>query len=329
VDRGLIQTLARLYDSPMERPNSANVVLRCPMAAFHGRGGKGSPSLSVEVRPHSPSRAHCFTCGIGGTLESVFTGASELTPGLEAALTFIVENDKGGLAQALMALRFEADKTSASGASPLEVERFVARCCRFIPRYLVERGFIARDFSRWQIGFDPERMRAVFPVWNTDGLIVGTTCRTILPDGVDPPKYRDWPPPFAQVKTRYFYGEHAVDTTLDRVYLVEGPTSAIKASRVLPNVLGMFGASTGITSDRLAKLKRFARRVTLVFDGDTAGREAIYGKTDQFGRYHPGLRETLRKHFVVDVAELPDKQDPASVEPDVLMKAVQGARYLL
>jgi hypothetical protein len=50
---------------------------------------------------------------------------------------------------------------------------------------------------------------------------------------------------------------------------------------------------------------------------------------DEFSKYHMGLRDHLRRHFVVRVAALPEGHDPASVPSESLVSAARAAKYLL
>lgn len=321
----MISHLAALYGSPVERPHAKNLILLCPLASSH-RVGKGSASLSVEVNPGAPSRAHCWNCGIGGSLTYVFTVAHGTLGSLDAALAFVVDNDKGDLESALnhcRCLRVEVPKAADDGTTA-GIDRYIAKCSRFVPRYLIdERGLLATDIRRWQLGYDQERNRAVFPVRNENNQLVGAVLRAIAKD--DKPKYLNTP---GFKTTNCFYGEQHVDPTLERGYLVEGPVSEIYADRVLPNSLGLFGAKTGISPVRLEKLRRWFRRITLILDGDEAGDAAVYGFTDEGGKHHLGLQEILKPYFPVDVVQLPYKEDPASITPDILLRAVHSSRYL-
>ena len=109
----------------------------------------------------------------------------------------------------------------------------------------------------------------------------------------------------------------------------------IFAARLLPNVLGMHGADTGIEGDRLAKLQRWGiRTLVLMLDSDQKGQQAVYGRWVGSGsrrEWKPGLREQLRPHFIVKVAKLPPGEDPDDVvrrDPTALRRVVSDAAYL-
>lgn len=314
-----IQHLARLMGSPVDG-KGLNVRICCPMPVGHRGGVDTAPSLSIKVTAEqSPCR--CFGCGATGTLLQVFAEAlGENDPIVE----FIRETDKGGLSAAFARIRLKKDDGPTDTPYRTWV-RYVAECSRQVPGYLVERGVVRADVKKWMLGYDAERGYAVFPVWDEDGRLVGASRRAVSEEQI--PKSLDTP---GLPKQEVFYGEHLVDATRQEVHIVEGPLDAVFASRVLPNVLGMLGAHTGIGPVRLAKLRRWARVVTLVMDGDESGREAVYGKTLPRRRCRvPGLLELLRPYFVVRIAELPEGEDPASMNGQALVQAVKGASYLM
>jgi len=351
VDRELILGLAGILNSKVENSHGRNIRLQCPLApSTHARGEDRTPAWSILVDPNAPSPSKCWACNEGGTVEEMLRRGVEMgIDGLEAALSFAEENDRGGLAGqfAKLALRRKVERGQLSEGEPARadqarLERYVGQAARWTHTYLFERGIVAADIRRWQIGYDEGltkigythiHHRLVFPVWDERGRLVGATMRTVLPEGVDPPKYRDWP---GLLKGEVFYGEHRVDTTRRVVYLVEGILDVIVASRYLPNVLGMLGANTGLGTMRLEKLRRWADCIYLCLDPDAAGAMAVEGRDATFtGRdgkerkkHVPGMREILRQSHVVKVVDLPHRQDPAVLR-ERIVPLVGEARYLM
>jgi hypothetical protein len=332
VDREQIHVLAGLIGSPYE-DRKHDVVIRCPMAPLtHKNGTDTHPAMSIKVDTVQASVAMCFACGTSGRLSRIFRDAQEGIGGLDDALAFIAENDKGGLAGAFAALRVRRERgaTAAEDSLWFDIDAYIGRCARQVHPYVVERGLVREDITRWRIGYDPDLYRIVFPVWDCTGALVGAGRRSILPEE-DPrsqPRYYDTP---GLPKDATFYGEHRLDPTREHAFIVEGYMDTIYASRVLPNVLGFMGANTGKRLDeqpRMRKLRRWCRSVTLIFDGDQAGRDAVYGREDHKGRWLPGLRDALRTYMPVKVALLPEDQDPASVPAATLLEAVKNAAYL-
>lgn len=328
MDRQLIHDLAAILGSKVD-DRRGNVVIQCPMAPLtHASGMDRNPAMSVKIDPDRQSVVLCYACGVKGTLLRVLEDANEATSGFYAdAVEFVREHDKGGLAGALASLRAGRNRKrdgSRLGA-PFDVAMYVARCSRSVPQYLIDRGVVRGDVERWRIGYDEEMRRAVFPVWDEQGILVGAARRTVLPKEVDPIKYYDTP---GLPKDRVFYGENFIDPTREHAYVVEGILDAIFASRVLPNVIALMGVNTGIGHDRLHKLRRWCRSVTLVLDSDKAGDEAWSGRVLPNGKRIPGLRDKLRRHFPVKVAHLPAGEDPASVPAATLLQSVRSAAYL-
>lgn len=327
MDRDQIHTLAKLLGSGVQ-DRKGNVVISCPMAPLvHANGTDHNPAMSIKIDTDCPSVCQCFACGTRGVILRVFEEAEEALGIYAEALAFIEEFDTGGLEGEFARLRSsrgvrpENDKRSVFS----DLARYIARCSRIVPRYLIDRGIVKADVDRWRIGYDAELRRAVFPVWDHEGRLVGASRRTVLPKDTEPIKYRDT---YGLPKEDVFYGEHRIDSTREHAYLVEGILDVIFAARVLPNVLGLMGVNIGVGAARLTKLRRWCRTLTLIMDADQAGSEAVAGRQDHKGRYIPGLQARLRRHVVVRVATLPEKQDPASVPPEILLRAVERASYL-
>jgi hypothetical protein len=317
VDREQLHQLAGLLSSPYE-DRRHDVVIRCPMAPVtHANGTDTHPAMSVKIAVDQPSVCMCFACGTAGKLSRVLKDAHEAIGGLEDVLEFVAENDKGGLAGAFASLKAKRERAALAREDSLwfDVDAYVARCARQVHPYVVSRGIVREDIVRWRLGYDGELCRIVFPVWDCDGKLVGAGRRTVLDEShpLAQPRYHDTP---GLPKDSVFYGENFLDTTREHAFIVEGYMDTIFAARVLPNVIGFMGANTGKRLDeqpRVQKLKRWCRSVTLIFDGDKAGLEAVYGREDHKGRWLPGLRDALRPFMPVRVALLPEDQDPASV----------------
>jgi hypothetical protein len=349
VDRDLIHNLARMLGSPTE-DKRGNVLIRCPLVLAptdlarraHPRGMNSSPSLSVKVEPMGQSVAYCHACNAQGSLLGVFREAQTFVGGLDHVVAFLEDADKGDLLAAFAKIRSQRTEPTADGlarGTPGDLDRYIAMCSRYVPRYLVERrGIVQADVERWRLGYDPDLQpdkwaypgAATFPSWDERGFLVGCSRRTVN-DGVEP-KFFDWP---GWHKEDGFYGEHLIDTTIGHGFLVEGVMGTIKAARVLPNTLGVLGASVKITPLRLAKLRRWFDALTLVFDSDVKGRQVVDGFTDHRGNEQPGLAQLLRPYFSVKIARLPTVyegrkvKDPDDIPASVLVEcAVHRAEYL-
>lgn len=134
------------------------------------------------------------------------------------------------------------------------------------PGYLESRQF-PRSFCRENlVGFDTERRRVTFPVYD-DATLVGVVGRAVLDE--DQPKY--W---FYEKLKRGFhlYSPLHVVRPLHkqrRLYVVEGPTDALRlAQKGYPFVVATFGAR--MTRHQANMISRFATkndlRVVLMYD---------------------------------------------------------------
>jgi len=325
VDAEDIRQLADLYGSPVD-PRRKDVHINCPFGQYHSRGTDTSQSLSVKIAPNQRSVAWCFSCGSSGTLSFVFERAADADSYYTPAYQFVLERDGASLSGALARLHRTGVRDEAPNA---DWNSYAARCGRQIPAYMVGRGIVKADVRKWRLGFDPELQRAIFPVIDEDGTAVGCLRRAVH-EGQDP-KYKDTPGAIVWKKT-VFYGEHLVDRTRSVAHIVEGPMGVIFAARLLPNVFGMMGADTGVEVQRLTKLQRWGiKTVILMLDSDKKGGQAVYGRRTPEGKWKDGLRDQLRRHFIVKVAKLPLGEDPDDVvrrDPTALRTIVNDAAYL-
>lgn len=309
---------------------------RTPGGQLIHRGGYDRKlGFSIKIDRDGASSAYCHGCSAGGNLLKLLEQANTETNGayLEAE-KFVAENDKGGLEGAFARLKRGAYRHIDSrtvGMDPEELETYVAGCSRQVHQYVVDRGLVRRDVEKHMIGFDAELGRVVLPIWDERGRVVGATRRTVHKDVM--PSYLDTA---GLRKADVFYGEHDLDLTRRHVRLVEGPFDRVFASRVLPNVLSVMGAKTGLNKMgyspvRLEKLRRWADTITLLFDNDRAGREAVYGWYTKRGEWIDGLRDVLRRFMVVKVGWLPEGMDPGTVgrmNPKLLLETDRKAKYL-
>lgn len=146
--------------------------------------------------------------------------------------------------------------------------------------------------------------RVVFPIRDTQGRPVAFGGR-VLPDS--PPtsmgKYWNSPEHVLFNKSRLLYGMDRARESISKsgtAVVVEGYTDCIMAHQCgLTNVIATLG--TAFNENHIVNLKRFARRVVLVYDGDEAGQRATE-------RAVPRL---LPHEVDVRILTLPEDLDPA------------------
>lgn len=146
--------------------------------------------------------------------------------------------------------------------------------------------------------------RVVFPIRDTQGRPVAFGGR-VLPDS--PPtnmgKYWNSPEHLLFNKSRLFYGMDKARDSISKsgtAVIVEGYTDCIMAHQCgLTNVVAALG--TALNENHVANMKRFARRVVLVLDGDDPGKRAAEKAVPRFLPQEVDLR----------ILTLPNDLDPA------------------
>ncbi|MFK7918276.1 MAG: DNA primase [Ilumatobacter sp.] len=163
---------------------------------------------------------------------------------------------------------------------------------------------------------DAFRARVMFPIFSESGEALAFGGR-ILPGSDDPAKYKNSSETPIYTKSKTLYGLNwakADASKVDQIVVCEGYTDVIGFHRSgVPRAVATCG--TALTEEHVRLLKRYASRVVLSFDADSAGQKAAE-------RFY----EWEEKHKVeVSVARLPDGKDPgdlARTNPDALTAAV-------
>lgn len=223
-------------------------------------------------------------------------------------------------------------------------------------KYLRDRGFDSDEVRAWKLGWAPDdwdqlasalklskkdlvetglgfinkrnraqdhfRGRVLFPIHDADGTPLGFGGR-IMP-GVEGPKYINTSQTQLYDKSRVLFGLDRSKTGIvesDEVVVCEGYTDVTAFFRVgIPRAVATCG--TALTDDHVQLLRKFARRIVLAFDADSAGQAAA----DRFYRWEDKF------DLDVVVASLPNGVDPgdlANDDPDALRAAVANARPFL
>jgi DNA primase len=223
-------------------------------------------------------------------------------------------------------------------------------------KYLRERGLTGEEVRAFRIGWAPDEWRALvqalklpddvvrdtglgylnrngrqtdafrgrilFPIFDANGDAVGFGGR-VMPGG-EGPKYKNTPETVLYQKSKLLYGLNWSKARIvndDRAIVCEGYTDVIGFARAgLPAAVATCG--TALTTDHVKLLRRYARKLVLAFDADSAGQAAAE-------RFYQWERE---HDLEVTVADLPDGIDPADLagsDPDRLAASVEGAKPFL
>lgn len=204
-------------------------------------------------------------------------------------------------------------------------------------RYLAGRGFTDETVRKYRLGFHPDDWtwllkraesryarklleearlvgsregrnydyfvnRVLFPIHNERGQAVSFGGR-ILPGSSDEAKYWNGPESVVFHKSRLLYAiDHARDAIrkAEQAIVVEGYTDCITCHQFgIGNVVATLG--TALTDSHVTALKRYARQVVLIFDGDDAGQNAAKKAVEKF----------LAQDVELRILTLPEKLDPA------------------
>ncbi|MFZ1677744.1 MAG: DNA primase [Saprospiraceae bacterium] len=147
------------------------------------------------------------------------------------------------------------------------------------------------------------RHRVVFPIFNISGKVIAFAGRQ-LQNNKRSPKYINSPETEIYQKRKVLYGLfHAKKAIRDEnnCFLVEGYTDVISLHQAgIENVVASSG--TSLTPDQIRLIKRYAERITVLYDSDPAGIKAAMR----------GLDLILEEGIDVKLVLLPKDEDPDS-----------------
>ena len=171
-----------------------------------------------------------------------------------------------------------------------------------VPVSLLEKGGLVLPGSRTGEYRDRFRGRVIFPIFSLTGRVVAFGGRTVIDAE---PKYLNSPETPLFSKGKLLYGlNFTKDAIRDAgaVVLVEGYTDFSSLYQAgVRNVVASLG--TALTAWQVAQAQRFAPRMIVNYDGDSAGRTAA-ARAVPLG---------FEKGVNVEVLVLPDDMDPDSV----------------
>jgi len=140
------------------------------------------------------------------------------------------------------------------------------------PKLLEKAGLVLYNEKK-ESYYDRFRGRVIFPIFDLTGKAVAFGGRTIFDDD---PKYLNSPDTPIYSKGKILYGMNFCKESIrerGEVVIVEGYTDFISVYQAgVTNAAASLG--TSLTSDQALLAKRFASRMTVSYDGDTAGRNA-------------------------------------------------------
>ena len=188
----------------------------------------------------------------------------------------LFDEQTGADARKYVASRQIGDETAGEWGIGLAAEGWdnlikAARAKGIADKLLIDSGLAV---LRQQGGlYDKFRNRLMFPIFDVTGRVIAFGGRTL---GDDPAKYMNSPATVLFDKSNSLYGldkaRHSIVADGTAV-VVEGYTDVIIAHQAgCANVVAALG--TSFTQGHAKALRRYAKRIVLVFDNDAAGMEA-------------------------------------------------------
>lgn len=164
----------------------------------------------------------------------------------------------------------------------------------------VELGFLVGRNGN----IDKYNSRVTFPIYGLTGQTLGLGAR-VLDTNSEAAKYFNSSDSEIYNKSKILYGLYQCKKTItqqNNVYLVEGYTDVISLYQAgITNVVASSG--TSFTQQQAQLINRFAKKITLLFDGDKAGMNAA----------QKALNISLREGLDVNYIPLPTEHDPDSL----------------
>ena len=171
---------------------------------------------------------------------------------------------------------------------------------RFTPQQLALAG-LAKRREKGDGYYDTFRNRLMFPIRDESGRVIAFGGRT-MPGSPDPAKYLNSPETPLFSKSRCVFG---LDLARPKIVetrtavVVEGYTDVIISHQCgVSHVVSVLG--TAMTEQHVSILRRFADRIVLLFDADTAGDTAVDRAVSLF----------LTQPVEIVIASMPPETDP-------------------
>ncbi len=171
---------------------------------------------------------------------------------------------------------------------------------KFTPAQLALAGLV-KPRERGDGHYDTFRNRLMFPIRDESSRVIAFGGR-VMPGSDDPAKYLNSPETPLFSKSRCVFGldlarSKIVETRT--VAVVEGYTDVVMAHQFgVTNVVSVLG--TALTPQHVTILRRFADKIVLLFDADTAGDAAVDRAVELF----------LTQPVEILIASLPEGIDP-------------------
>ncbi|MCK4359650.1 MAG: DNA primase [Candidatus Cloacimonetes bacterium] len=177
--------------------------------------------------------------------------------------------------------------------------------------YLIPKGFKKKSLSESGLfsskndkTYDRFRSRIMFPIFSSDGKVIGFGSRIYKKEDTDSAKYLNSPENIIYKKRYHLYGLYQTKnyiTKQNSALIVEGNMDLLKVFQYgFHNVVASLG--TALTYNQIKLLARYTKNVYILYDGDEAGYEASSRAT----------KICLENGIFPKIIMLPENYDPDS-----------------
>lgn len=250
---------------------SDNLAAFCP---FHKGGAEKTPALYIYVGPSSQFRqtgtGYCHVCGEGWSLPKLLHKLGMPNSTITNVQRYL-ESVRPVTPQ----------KQQVCFDVPVLPEAILG-VFDYCPVSLVRAGFTEEVLHQYEIGFDRQRRRIIFPLRDHLGNLVGLSGRTVIDEF---PRYKIYKQELAEVRPNYELHKGRIVWGLHRFYeaslhhevapvvVCEGFKAAMwVAQSGYPNVVALLGKSLSLEQQTL--LTRVTSQVVLFLDNDDPGKDA-------------------------------------------------------
>lgn len=331
MDADGILDVARQLDLRAGNPYSGKkwgpqVSISCPLAPWkHGDAVDYNKSCSVSIDPDGPSfaRCHSFNCDYKGSFLNLIQMAVRRRQDADSfleMLEWLLENDQDTIEirARKAAVRIDENWAAINKSMGLAARRApvadqdvldestLAPFKGAVPKYVFSRGLDLECCRVWELGYDRQLERLVFPVRDFNGRLIGVTGR-ILPsaairaeiEGYDVTKYHNYS---GLAKTRHLYGAWLWKKERPLV-LVEGPLDAARVWMALHHLDVNVGATLGQGFSDIHRRIVAASWPTAIYifgDDDPAGRRMAEKVHDMLGPVASTFLMRCPREIVID-----------------------------
>lgn len=233
----------------------------CPFAKWtHAKGTDNRPSFGIHKG--ADHVYNCFSCGRSGRVVTLPTSLEFLSGQSYQKLREFIQ-----LSTPILTVREDYD--SPVNKTLKEIPQSIYQ--RY-PRMFEWGSLTKSDIKLWDLRYDKENNRILYPIYNKRGILVGIRGRSItekffisythlVPDSLDPKTAGIW------------FGMVFPLIENKALILVEGERDAILLKRHVTNVWASMGSS--LSAKQLESIKQTNNPIIIFFDNDKAGQEGV------------------------------------------------------